>query len=176
MSDAHIDGYATALLEIARAEGDVATLSDEIYQAAQALDGNAELRAALTDPHVPAGRKQGIIEDLLGPRTRRVTVAAIGLVVGAGQARHLSDIATRMAELAAEQEGAVVAEIRSAVPMDPDQVHRLEAALSAATGRKVEAKVVVDEGVVGGLVTKIGDTVFDGTVKSRIDELREQWA
>ncbi len=175
-SPSHIDGYASALLEIARAEGDVDGLTDEIYGAAQALEGNAELRDALSDPQIPAGRKQGIVQDLLGPRTSKITVASVNLLVGAGQAKHMAAIASRMAELVAERQGAVVAEVRSAIALDADQVRRLEAALSEATGRKVEAKVVVDAKVIGGIVTKIGDTVFDGTVKSRLDDLREQWA
>jgi F-type H+-transporting ATPase subunit delta len=54
-------------------------------------------------------------------------------------------------------------------------VARLEERLSAATGKRVQVTVIVDPSVVGGVVTKIGDTVFDGSVKSRLDELREQW-
>lgn len=170
-----IDGYAAALLEIARAEGDVAGLSDEIYRAAKALGADAQLRDTLADPQVPAGRKQGIVEDLLGPRVSPPAAAAVGMLVAAGQTVHLDDIAARMAELAAERQGSVVAEVRSAVDLDAGQVARLEAALAKATGRRVEAKVVVDPSVLGGLVAKIGDTVFDGTVKSRFDEMREQW-
>lgn len=171
-----IDGYAAALIEIARAEGDVDGITDEIYRAASAVAANAELRDTLADPQVPAGRKQGIVEDLLGPRTSSSTVAAIGMLVGAGQTVHLTDIVSRMVELAAEREGAVVAEVRSAVVLDDDQIARLEAALSRATGRRVDAKVVVDDAVIGGLVAKIGDTVFDGTVRSRFDDMRERWA
>lgn len=173
--DSTIDGYAAALLEVARAEGDPAGLTDEIYQAAKAIAASPELRDTLADPQVPAGRKQGIVEDLLGPRASQPTVAAVGMLVGAGQTGHLSDIAARMAELAAEREGTVLAEVRSAVSLDAEQITRLEAALSKATRRRVEAKVVVDESVIGGLVAKIGDTVFDGTVKSRFDDMRERW-
>lgn len=171
----HIDGYAAALLEIARAEGDVERLSDEVYRAAQAMEANVELREALADPQIPAGRKLGIVEDLLGERASRSTVSAVHLLVHAGRARDMAAVATRMAELVAERQGAVVAEVRTAVALDPDQVVRLEAALAEATGQRVEAKVVVDPSVVGGVVTKIGDTVFDGTVKGRLDELREEW-
>jgi F-type H+-transporting ATPase subunit delta len=170
-----IDGYAAALVEIARAEGDVSGLIDEIYRSAQALDADSELRRTLTDPQIPAARKQGIIQDLLGPRTSRATVSAINLVVGAGHAKNLTEIASRMAELAAEREGSVVAEVRAAVDLDDEQRSRLEAALSRLTGRAVQAKVVVDPSLVGGVVAKIGDRVFDGTVKSRLAGLREQW-
>lgn len=175
MESSTIDGYATALLAIARAEGEVERLVDEIYRAATAVDGDTELREALADPQIPLSRKQGVVEALLGQRASATTVAAINLLVGSGQAKHLSEIASRLAELAAEQEGAVVAEVRSAVELDASQIERLETALSDATGRKVEVKAVVDGSVLGGVVAKVGDRVFDGTVKSRIDDLREQW-
>ena len=55
------------------------------------------------------------------------------------------------------------------------QIARLESALSRATGKRVQAKVVTDPALMGGLVAKIGDTVFDGSVKSRFSDVREQW-
>jgi F-type H+-transporting ATPase subunit delta len=75
----------------------------------------------------------------------------------------------------AEHEGTVVAEVQSAVALDAGQIARLEAALSRATGKRVQAKVVTDPALMGGLVAKIGDTVFDGSVKSRFSDVREQW-
>ena len=174
-SQTRIDGYAAALLDIARAEGDPEAFTDEFFRAARALEGNLELRETLTDPQVPVERKQGIVRQLLGPRASRVTVAAVDFVIAAGQARHLQAISSRLAELAAEEEGAIVAEVRSATTLDADQIARLEAALASASGKLVQAKVVTDPSVLGGVVAKIGDTVFDGSVKSRLDDLREQW-
>jgi len=168
-----VDGYASALLNIANAEGD--GVADEIFRAAQALNGNAELIDTLSDSRIPADRKQGIVDDLLGSNASGVTVAAINFVVGAGQARHLGDIATKLAELAAEAEGEVVAEVRAPLDLDPDQIDRLTAALSRATGKRVQVKVVVDPSVIGGVVAKVGDTVLDGSVQNRFTELREQW-
>ena len=96
-------------------------------------------------------------------------------MVAVGEAKHLDDLASRLANLAAEQEGTVVAEVQSAVALDAGQVERLEVALSKATGKKVQAKVVTDPSLIGGVVAKIGDTIFDGSVKSRFAEAREQW-
>ena len=64
--------------------------------------------------------------------------------------------------------------MRSAVPLDDAQQQRLAAALSQATGKQVEVKVVVDEKVLGGLVATIGDTVIDGTVRHRLAQLKER--
>jgi F-type H+-transporting ATPase subunit delta len=170
-----VDGYATALLEIARAEGEEAGLVDEIYAATRALAANVELIDVLADARVPHDRKRGIIDDLIGRRASHVTVAAVHFVVAAGEATHLGDIAARLVEMAAEADGEVVAEIRTPMDLDPVQIERLTAALQSATGRRVQVRIVIDPTVMGGLVAKVGDTVLDGSVQSRFTELREQW-
>jgi len=170
-----IDAYAAGLLEIAGAEADEDAIADELYRIARAIDGSDELRGTLTDPRVPAERKQGAVVDLLGRRAQPVSIALVNLLVGAGRAGDLVAVATRMVELAAEREELAVAEVRSAVELDDDTVSRLEEKLSAAVGKRVRAKVVVDPGVVGGVISKVGDMVFDGSVKSRLQDLREAW-
>ncbi len=169
----YVERYASALLDIATAEGE--GVADEIYRAALALAGNAELIDVLADSRIPTERKQGIIDDLLGTRASKITVAAITFLIAAGQARHLGDIAKKLAELAAEAEGEVVAEVRAPLDLDADQIDRLSAALSKATGKRVQVKVIVDPSVIGGVVAKVGDTVLDGSVQNRFAELREQW-
>ena len=80
------------------------------------------------------------------------------------------------AELAPAPRAAEVstAEVRSAVPLDDEQRQRIAQALSRATRKQVEVKVIVDESVLGGIVATIGDTVIDGTVRHRLDQLKEQ--
>jgi F-type H+-transporting ATPase subunit delta len=170
-----LGGYASALMDVARAGGDVDVFVDEFYSAATSIARNAELRDALTDQRIPVARKQGIVTDALGVRVDSVVVAAINFVVAIGEAKHLEDLASRLANLAAEHEGMVVAEVQSAVALDAGQVARLEAALSKATGKTVQAKVVTDPSLIGGVVAKIGDTIFDGSVKGRFEDVREQW-
>ena len=140
-----------------------------------ASEPHGPTREALTDARIPMVRKQGIVGDLLGPRVSGVVVASINFLIAVGEARSLEEVASRVAQLAAEEEGTVVAEVQSAVALDAGQVARLEAALSKATGKRVQAKVVTDPALIGGLVAKIGDTVFDGSVKSRFADVREQW-
>ena len=67
-----------------------------------------------------------------------------------------------------------VAEVRSAVPLDVAQQERLATALSRATGKQIEVKVIVDENVLGGIVARIGDTVIDGTIRRRLAQLKER--
>ena len=93
-------------------------------------------------------------------------------MVGSGRGRDLPAIIAKLVERAAAEKDRAVAEVRSAVPLTDDQKDRLAAALANATGKQVEVKVVVDPSVLGGLVATVGDTVIDGTVRSRLDQLK----
>jgi F-type H+-transporting ATPase subunit delta len=170
-----VDGYAAALLEIAGAQADPQAAVDELYRALSGLSTSPELVDTLSDQRLPGERKQGIVDDLLGGHASQVTVAAVGFVVAAGQARNLDGIAGKLAELAADAEGEVVAEVRAPFDLDSEQIARLQVALANATGKKIQVKVVVDPSVIGGVVAKVGDTVLDGSVQHRFSELREQW-
>jgi F-type H+-transporting ATPase subunit delta len=173
-SDARIDGYAAALFEVARAEGTLDEVEDELFRFARSFESNDELRGTLTDEAIPAGRRQGIIEDLLGGRATSTTVQLISMVVGAGRARDLPAIVDRLVERAAAAKSLAVAEVRSAVPLSADQQDRLKAAVANATGKDVSLKVVVDPAVIGGLVATVGDTVIDGTVRTRLEQLKSR--
>jgi len=167
------DAYATALFEVARAEGNLEKVEAELYQVARAIDGSEELRSKLTDQALPVELRQGIVEDLLGDRTQPVTKALVSFVVGSGRARDLPKIIDLLVQRTAEERQEVVADIRSAIPLDDDQQARLADALSRRTGQKVSVKVNVDPSILGGIVATIGDTVIDGSIRRRLDQLKE---
>jgi F-type H+-transporting ATPase subunit delta len=167
-----IDAYAGALFEVARAEGNLDEVEDELFRFARSLEGSDALRNALTDEMVPAAKRQAIVEDLLGGKASPTTAQLVSFVVGSGRGRDLPAIIAKLVERAAAQKQRAVAEVRSAIPLDDDQKHRLAAALANATGRQVEVKVVVDPSVLGGIVATVGDTVIDGSVRTRLDQLK----
>jgi F-type H+-transporting ATPase subunit delta len=164
--------YAEALFGVARAEGTLGEVEDELFRFSQTLRGNDELRNTLTDAGIPAARRQQIVEDLLGGKASPTTVALVSMVVGTGRARQLPKIIERLVEMSAAEANKEVAEVRSAVPLTDDQRERLAKALEDATGKQVEVKVVVDPSVLGGIVAQVGDTVIDGSVRRRLDQLK----
>lgn len=172
-ADERNDAYATALFEVARAEGNLEEVEAELYQVARAIESSDELRSKLTDQALPVELRQGIVEDLLEGRTQPVTKALVSFVVGAGRARDLPTIIDRLVRRAAEERDQVVAEVRSAIPLDDDQRQRLQEALSKRTGQNVSIKVTVDPSILGGIVANIGDNVIDGSVRRRLEQLRE---
>ncbi|MFZ4516285.1 MAG: ATP synthase F1 subunit delta [Acidimicrobiia bacterium] len=168
-----IEAYAQAMLSVAQVEQRLTDVEDEVYRFARTVEGSDALRMALTDPALPLTNKLAVIEDLLGDRALQTSVALVTLVVAAGRSADIAAITERFVELAAAARQEVVAEVRSAIPLDDDQRSRLAVALSARTGKRVEVKVVVDERVLGGVSARIGDMVIDGTVRHRIDQLKE---
>ena len=114
-----------------------------------------------------------IVEDLLDGQVTRTTVALISMLVAAGKGADIKNIARQVADLAAETRGKAVAEVFSVVELTDDQQIRLATALKSATGKDVEMKVIIDESVMGGLLVQIEDEVIDGTVRTRLKQLRE---
>ena len=83
-------------------------------------------------------------------------------------------IADELIRQAAESRGQAVAEVRSAVTLNDDQRGRLKSALSSATGMNIDIVVVVDPDILGGVVAQVGDTVFDGSVRTRLEKMKER--
>ena len=172
MTDERSHAYAEALLAVARSEGSLAEVEDELFRFARLLETNDDLRTTLTDAALPVSRRQQIVEDLLGGRANPTTTALVSMVVGTGRSRDLPAIIDELVKLSAAEGNKEVAEVRSAVDLTDDQKQRLAAALEAKTGKKVELKVIIDPTVLGGLVAQVGDTVIDGSVRSRLQQLQ----
>ena len=174
MAQDRIDAYASALFEVARAEGQTTDVEDELFRFARTLESNDRLREALTDERIPAAWWGALVEDLLGTRASPVTANLVSFVVGAGRGRDLPGIIDRLVERAAQERQHEVADVTSAIPLSDEQQQRLAVALGNATKKKVEVRVTVDPSILGGIVARIGDPVIDGSVRHRLDLLKEK--
>lgn len=172
-SDARVQGYAAALFQVARAEGALEQVEDELFRFARTLERETRLRDALVDPSLPGEHRANMVAELLGEKASPHTANLIGFVVKQGRARDLTAIVDSLVALAAEERKKAIAEVRSAVPLDGDQRRRLKAAIEEATGRQVELKVIPDPAVIGGIVVRVGDMVFDASVRRRIELAKE---
>jgi F-type H+-transporting ATPase subunit delta len=168
-----VGGYAAAILDLARAEGALEATERDLFTVARAVADSSELRDALVNPRLPLERKQGIIDDLLGGRASDLVRGLVSFIVSQGRAGDLSEIVDSFVEKAAASRSRAVAEIRSAIPLEPATIERLVAALSRATGKELEVKTVVDPDVIGGVVATVGDVVIDGSVARRLSNMRQ---
>lgn len=165
--------YAKSLVDIARVEGRLADVEDELFSFARAMQSNDELRLTLTDPNIPAEQRVGVVDQILDGKALSTTKAIVALVVMAEHAGDLGDIVDSFVQQSAHIREKETAEIRTAVALDESTLAKLVEALSKATGKSLDVKVIVDENVIGGISAKVGDQVIDGTVRSRLNKLKE---
>lgn len=171
--DPKIGGYARALFEIARAEGDITRVADELFRIARTLEREHDFRQRLTDIAIPSEAKEKLLNDLLGERTSPHTLNISKFIIGQGRSRDLVEIADELARIAEEESNREIAVVRSAISLNDEQTSRLAEALNRATGKNVTVKVVVDPSVVAGVVARVGDVVIDGSVVHKMDLLRQ---
>ena len=169
-----IRGYAEALFRVVQAEGELERVEDELFRFGKVLETNHELKQVLSDASIDRTQRLKVLDELLSDKVSPHTLGLLSFVVEQGRGRHLPEILEEVARLAADARNSVVAEVRAAVPLDDDQKQQLAAALSKATGKKVEVKAIVDPSVIGGIVATVGDTVIDGSIRRRLAQLKSQ--
>ena len=150
-------------------------LADELFTVSQAIQDNAGLRDALSDPARTSADKSALLDGLLAGKALPATVTLAKQAL-AGTYRTVSSALGEYQKVAASVHGEGVATVRVAAPLAQADVDRLGAALSRQYGRPVHVNLVVDPAVIGGIKVEIGDDVIDGTVASRLDEARRALA
>lgn len=165
--------YARALLDVATREADPVKVGADLTAFVDVVTGHDELRRALTSPSVPASGKRAIV-DAIGTKLEASAPVARLLALLATRDRFdiLEDLATVYRERLQEQQEVVRADVTSASVLDAARKSGLEARLSGITGRRVELETSVDPSLIGGLVARIGSTVYDGSVRTQLEKMR----
>jgi F-type H+-transporting ATPase subunit delta len=163
-----------AVFTAADRAGDLERVEDEVFRFSRIYAQAGELRQALTDPALPLETKQAVVGDLLSERASEETLLLVRELIARGRAHDLDRALAGLAAMAAARRGRVVAEVRSAVELDEGRRERLAAALQEAVGRPVELHVVLDPTVVGSLAVRVGDELYDGTVRRQLETARER--
>ncbi|HXY43124.1 MAG TPA: ATP synthase F1 subunit delta [Acidimicrobiales bacterium] len=170
-----IRGYGERIFELQRHTDDVDEIEDELFRLARIIEHNLALRDALADSAVPTDRRVSVLADLLRGRVRPETVWLAGYVLRSGRSRDFVGALDYLVEIAAAERGRRIADVRAAVELEADERARMSQALSAIMRRPVELRVRIDPSVLGGVSISVGDTVIDGTVKHRLEQLRESF-
>jgi len=159
-----------AVISTVRSAGkDGAKVGDEMFAVRRIIDGNPELRSALSDQTRSIEDRSALLEGLLKGKTLPATKLLVGEAVSRGQGT-VSAVLAKYLELGAEALDEVVATVHSARELTSSEKERLLAALSKQYGSNVQLHIVVDPSLVGGMRIQIGDDVIDGTVSGRLDE------
>jgi F-type H+-transporting ATPase subunit delta len=171
-----IRGYADRLFQEAQRRESIDDLEDEVVRFARVVESNRELRQALGEPARPVGQRVALVADLLRNKVQPATARLVEYVLKAGHVRDLAGTLEWAAGLAAEERGRRVANVRAAVELDDAEYRRLTEALERTAGHRVEVRVQIEPSLIGGMAVEIGDTVIDGSVRRRLDQLRETLA
>lgn len=176
LADAVEELAVLAICTSADVAGQLDELEDELFRFGRIVGGDPGLRYALSNLFVPAEGRRSLVVDLLegkvtGPGLRLISQAAAH-PRGRGMDANLESYAN----LAAALRQRLVAEVHVAVPLSAGQRSRLAAALAAGYGHDVHLNVVVDPQLVGGMTVRIGDELINGSVASRLAELRRDLA
>ena len=165
--------YAQALLELGEEEGRLDRIAADFETVADAWSTSAELRNAIENPLVSTATKKEVIRELsdqIGASS--TTQNALLLLLERHRMSVLPYLARSLQELADGREGLVRAEVTTAVPLPETYYARLQARLERLTGKRIVIHRHIDPSLVGGVVTRIGDRVIDGSLRTKLDTLR----
>lgn len=174
MVDAVESVGTTLILMSAEGAGRLETVEEELFRFGRAIDANAPLQMALTDPANSARAKAGIVTSLLANRATAEATALLEYIAGHLRGRRVQAAVTTLSEMAAARHGRIVAEVRAAVALSAEQRRRLAAVLTKIQGRPVELNVIMDPSVIGGIEIRADGEVVDATVASGIEQARRR--
>ena len=164
---------AMAAFTAADKAGELERLEGELFGVATLVERQPRLRSALTDPGLPLENKRALLADLLGSRVGPRTTALVDLLVQLHGGHGLDTQLKDWARAAAARRDRVVAEVRSAVELDAAHRTRLTEVLTRVVGKPVILQTSVDETILGSVVVRVGDELFDGSIRSRLEQARE---
>jgi F-type H+-transporting ATPase subunit delta len=165
--------YAKALFELAKEGGQVAAVVGELTSMGDLLEGSPELHDVLFRPLHPVSQRRGVLNGVTERIGASPTVQSFfSLLIDQRRLVDFPAIREEFERLASEDAGLRRAEVVSAGALREDQLERLRRALSARTGGQVEVSVRVDPSLLGGVIAKVGDLVFDGSLRTQLRQLR----
>ncbi|ABQ28403.1 F0F1 ATP synthase subunit delta [Geotalea uraniireducens] len=166
--------YAKALVQIGAEEGQVDKFNSELTQFNTVLAANAGLTSVFSNPAYGIEAKREILKEIIGKLALSESVAKfLQLLLDRSRLAFLPQITESYGNFADDLSGVVRPTLTSGLPLEESQIEEIKTSLTKTTGKKVMLKVQVDPSLIGGVVTKIGDKVFDGSVKTQLAKIQD---
>ena len=167
--------YAKAILEIGTEHKITDKLAADLRSLAKAMRESQELVASLTNPAIRRADRRKVIDELLSRvGAQPLTKNTVYLLLDGERLASLPDISRALDQMIEAGSGRVSAEVVSARPLDPAQLSQITAALEKLSGKKVTVQKREDPDLLGGVVAKMGDTVYDGSLRTQLKNLRDE--
>jgi F-type H+-transporting ATPase subunit delta len=166
--------YARALFDTASRGGSVDQVEEELKIVAEMLRDVPRLARVFNAPTIPVEKKKGLLKTAFGQSVGPLTARFLEVVVTRRREEILSQVYAEFGRLANESRNILPVHVTAAVDLTDAEKDALAASLAKRTGKRVVLDVAVDAQILGGMMLRMGDTVIDGSVKSRLDQLRAQ--
>jgi F-type H+-transporting ATPase subunit delta len=167
--------YARALFEAAREEGKLASAAEDLGAFSRAIEEVPELRAILRNPQIDPPEKAALLDQLTEGADELVR-NFVRLVAEKGRAGELVEMHAELEALVAREQNRLAVELTTAFELSDDEARSIVEQIEKASGRSVEATRSVDPTLVGGIVLQIGSFRADGSVRGRLERLRQELA
>ena len=164
--------YAQALYQDALEHNCVDRVDEDVLMIQESLQGSPELDRFFQDPVLTADKKNKVVDALFSKRIHATTHALLKLLVSKGRENLFSLVTAAYKSMRDEQLGIVEARVKAALPLSAEDEKKIVQGIEAMTGKKVRLNATVDPAILGGLVIRVGDTVYDGSVKHQLSTLR----
>ena len=165
--------YARALLDVAVDQGHTRQVGDDLSAFVAMVGAHAELQRVFTNPAVPMAHKRKLVDALAARAGAAAPVAnLLGMLAERNRLALLTDIDDAYRRRLMDHDGVIEAEITMAAPLDAAAADALRARLASATGRQVIMTTRTDDALIGGVVARLGSTVYDGSVAAQLQKIR----
>ncbi len=165
--------YAEAVFQLADRDNALDRWLEDLRTAAELVD-RPDVGRIVNSPMVPLADRQALLEQTLGSRISPKALNLVGLLAGRGNLEMLGPIATEYQRLLNQRRNVVTAVVTSAMPMTSEEDKAVRAKVAGMTGTTVDMEMRVDPELIGGMTVRIGDRLIDGSVRGRLERLREQ--
>jgi len=167
--------YAKVLFEVAVRESDPVRIERDLTSIMDVISQHADLRRAMTSPGIPGSARVGVVRALVDKMGVEPPVAKLlVLLAERGRLELLPDLVDVYREHVLAHSNVVRASVTAAVPLTPDKVRTLENSIAGLTGKHVQLDVRTDPSLIGGVVARIGGTVYDGSVRTQLEKMKKQ--
>lgn len=168
--------YAQALYEEAERQGRVEAIDEDVSFIRESLQGSDELVRFFKSPVIPRDKKKAVVQTLFEERVEPLTHRFLQLLIDKQREQLFSAVMESYQTLRDEQKGIVEARARTAHPLSDEGRQRLVRRLEEMTGKSIRLETKQDQNLIGGLVVRVGDTVYDGSVRHQLAALHERMA
>jgi len=169
--------YASALADAVLPGGEAREIQNELVRWESMIQSSDLLREVFSNPTINYDQKRSVLEEMIRrTKVRTATANFLRILVKNQRLTELSEINKKFAQVLDERSGVVAAEVTTARPVSEDIQRALEQRLTSITGKKVRFSFATDESIIGGMITRIGSTVYDGSVRNQLHQIEGKLA